>query len=364
MSSLKSPASRRLRYLALPARESGEKDSSHTDPIGQIRTDLAMEAHEALMKKEETIEGLSAHSEESGSTTVTRTVVENELASQLIGKAIGTYVTIQTEELTGHDHDAELDISRLLAKELKALLERLAVNSDDLILVIGLGNWNATPDNVGPLTVSKLLVTRHLHEYRVLEDEFLSKMRPVAALSPGVLGLTGMESADIVRAVVERIQPAAVICVDALASTSIDRVGKTIQLSDAGIKPGSGVGNVRHGLTKESIGIPVIAVGVPTVIYATTIISEAMDLLEQSGQSNFPPVDPTLLIKEAPARQSIPRSSKREILQNVLGHSMGNLIVTPKQIDVLVETVSDVIADGLNEALHEGISAEEAALLR
>ena len=179
---------------------------------------------------------------------MTRIEIENDHGAAIMGKAKGRYVTIHAPGLRRRDRSIERDISRTLAKEIEAYLTGLGFGPEAPILVIGLGNWNATPDNVGPLTVSKLLVTRHLYEYQALSEEILGRMRPVAALSPGVLGLTGVETAEIVQAVVERIRPAAVICVDALASMSVERIGTTVQVSDAGISPGSGVGNTRKGL--------------------------------------------------------------------------------------------------------------------
>lgn len=378
------PAIKRLRYYPVddskPNKVSPDQAASKkalSDLILNPRTDLALEAQQVMTDRGHELPGVTTTTETVDSATITRTIVESDLGAQLIGKAPGHYVTIQTEGLTGHDRDLERQISQLLADEIRAFLTRFNVTDQQTVLVIGLGNWNATPDNIGPLTVSKLLVTRHLFEYQVLDSELLENMRPVAALSPGVLGLTGIESADIVRAIVDRIQPAAVICVDALASMSVERVGKTVQLSDAGINPGAGVGNRRLGLTQQTLGVPVLAVGVPTVIYATTIVSEAVDLLLKETRPSFPPVDPGLLLKESSSSnqtvlssmdpiQSLPsdESTRLDMIQRVLGDSMGTLIVTPKEIDVMVETLSDVLADGLNEALHPGISADEAAMLR
>lgn len=403
----------RLRYFTpdAPVDSRTGKRSTSTDPnFLSPRTDLAIEAHQTLAQGGREVPGVRVETEDLGFATVTRTMIEDDLGAQIMGKAKGTYVTIQCEGLTGHDRDLERDVSRALGEEIKAFLRRNGITDSQMLLVVGLGNWNATPDNVGPLTISKLLVTRHLHEYRVLDEELLGKMRPLAALSPGVLGLTGIESAEIVYALVQQIRPAAVVCVDALASMSVERIGKAVQLSDAGINPGSGVGNLRKGLTPETLGVPVLAIGVPTVIYATTIVSEALDALEKEAASQPAPasaaapvpsaeaapaspaplgtlrVDPSLLLGRSGERGDGPSAvagdpvaspvdpaavssggrgeHRSALIKRVLGDSMGTLIVTPKEIDALVETLSDVLADGLNESLHPGITAEEAALMR
>ncbi|MFO7318315.1 MAG: GPR endopeptidase [Limnochordia bacterium] len=359
-----------------------------------VRTDLAFEAHQVVRQAGvEQVPGVSTETEEHGFGTITRIHVEDEAGAAVIGKAKGRYITIQAPGLRRKDRAQERQVSEALAKELESLLRAWGIGPEQLVLVVGLGNWNATPDNVGPLTVSKLLVTRHLYEYRALEEEVLGRMRPVAALSPGVLGLTGIETAEIVHAVVEKVRPAAVLCVDALASMSVERLGTTLQLSDAGIRPGSGVGNTRRSLSYETLGVPVFALGVPTVIYATTIVSEAVDALwervTQPAAAFGPPgpapgsgalLDPSRIVvtakdpapaasapAAAPGTASLPRldpHSRRQLIQEVLGPSMGSLVVTPKEIDVLVDTLSDVLADGLNEALHPGISAAEAAAIR
>lgn len=378
--------------------------SAQLSPIEQeffdrhsVRTDLAFEAQQVARDAgQDAIPGVFTQVEDLGFAQVTRIQIESDLGAAAMGKAKGRYVTIQAPGLKRRDRALEQQVSQTLASEIETYLERWGVGPDQPILVVGLGNWNATPDNVGPLTVSKLLVTRHLYEYQALNEEILGKMRPVAALSPGVLGLTGMETAEIVHAVVERVRPAVVVCVDALASMSVERIGTTIQVADAGISPGSGVGNTRRGLSQETLGVPVLAMGVPTVIYATTIVSEAVDQLlagmaGAQGQGGIQPpqgegglLDPSRIVvtaSERPGPGPIPTTnpvggvpdahilnldpeSRRNLIRQVLGDSMGTLVVTPKEVDVMVESISDMLADGLNEALHPGISAQEAAEIR
>lgn len=399
--------------------------ASQLSPIEQaffdrhsVRTDLAFEAHQVVREAgQETIPGVTTQTEDLGFATVTRIEVDSDIGAAVLGKAQGRYVTIHAPGLRKRDRLLEKDLGQTLAREIQSYLDRLGIPVGAPVLVVGLGNWNATPDNIGPLTVSKLLVTRHLFEYQALPDELLSRMRPVAALSPGVLGLTGMETAEIVQAVVERVRPAAVFCVDALASMSVERIGTTVQVSDAGISPGSGVGNTRKGLSQQTLGVPVIAMGVPTVIYATTIVSDAVDQLlahtasqangaqagsaqtgsvqgggtqADSAQTEGSLLDPNRIIVTPSARPAehqptaspgfaapdasaqgpdhpvfgLDPESRRTLIRQVLGDSMGTLIVTPKEVDVMVDTLSDILADGLNEALHPGITAEEAAQIR
>ena len=388
MRSLKELKLSRLRYVR------PDELSSHEERFfaqHNVRTDLALEAQQvARQAGQGSIPGVHTETEDLTFGTITRIHVMDEHGASVIGKAKGRYVTIQAPRLRRRDRSVEQEVSAALAKELEAYLGNWGVQPEHPVLVIGLGNWNATPDNVGPLTVSKLLVTRHLHEYQVLEEDVLGRMRPVAALSPGVLGLTGIETAEIVGAVVERVRPAAVICVDALAAMSVERIGTTVQLADAGISPGSGVGNTRKGLNRESLGVPVLAVGVPTVIYATTIVSEAIDKLLQ-GMEAVPGVgekgpleggsmlDPSRIVVTASDRiptrppggdgggegmAHLRAVNRNQLIREVLGDSMGSLVVTPKEIDVMVDTLSDVLADGLNEALHPGISAAEARQIR
>lgn len=352
-----------------------------------VRTDLAVEAHEVVTRGDlsQALPGVSTQREEYPFGFVVRVDVTSEEGSRAIGKLPGRYVTLHIPELRTRWREFSGEVAPVLAKEIEAFLTAMGVRTGEPLLVVGLGNWNATPDNVGPLTVSKVLVTRHLHEYQVLTEELLGRMRPVAALSPGVLGLTGVETAEVVRGVVDSIRPAAVICVDALASKSVDRIGTTVQIADVGIRPGSGVGNKRVGLTRETLGVPVLALGVPTVIYATTIVSDALDALGAYWSSTPHPtanssiLDPSRIVLRGNASSPQPGAAsggmeaqlaamsgqdRRELIEEVLGPSMGTLIVTPKEVDILVDSISDILADALNEALHPGISAEEAAQLR
>lgn len=340
-----------------------------------IRTDLALESHQAVIEHEGPPElpGVRVHTEQEEGITVTRITVENDLGAQLMGKSPGNYSTIEAPELRVHNRDLQERIAEILAEEITWFFEQSELGEEDAVLVVGLGNWNATPDALGPKAVESLMVTRHL--LQMSPPELRHGLRPVSAISPGVLGLTGIETGEIIMGVVDRIGAKAVICIDALASRSVDRLCSTIQVSDTGIHPGAGVGNRRLAINKETLGIPVIAIGVPTVVHAVTIVSDAMDLIEK-GSIQEPDgeqrpqrvrfsVDPEAIM----GHQSQPGDAKdhgnstaldkRQIITQVLEPYFGSMIVTPKEIDLLIEEVSDVIAGALNTSFHEGVSYDE-----
>ena len=286
------------------------------------RTDLALEARE--MHEESGAQapsGVSMNEYEKDDAHVVCIDIENEQGEQALGKARGRYVTLSLPELWLADSESILNTAKTLAHELVALLPE-----DGPVLVVGLGNRFITPDAIGTLCVSHVIVTRHLHEHM---PETFGHMRAVCALAPGVLGLTGIETAEIVRGLVQRVQPAAVIAVDALASRSVKRLCSTFQLSDTGITPGGGAFNARSALTRESLGIPVIALGVPTVVDALTLTA---DTLEQAGHA-------------------LPDDTK------LAEHE--NLLVTPKDIDALVEKSAKVIGYAINFALQGEMDVSE-----
>lgn len=336
-----------------------------------IRTDLALESHHAVIEHEGPPElpGVKVHTEEEEGITITRITVENDVGAQMMGKAPGNYSTIEAPGLRTHDRDIQERIAELLAKEIEWFFEQAELGAEDGVLVVGLGNWNATPDALGPKTVESLMVTRHLLE--MSPPELRKGLRPISAIAPGVLGLTGIETGEIIMGVVERIGAKAVICIDALASRSVDRLCSTIQVSDTGINPGAGVRNRRLAINEESLGIPVIAIGVPTVVHAVTIISDAMDLIEkgsiQNPEGEQPPqrvqfsISPEAIMGN-PKQQTTnaaPSPNKGQLISQVLEPYFGSMIVTPKEIDLLIDEVSDVVAGALNTAFHEGVSYDE-----
>lgn len=318
------------------------------------RTDLAMEAHQLAQADGRKPKGIDESHEEFDGITVTRVTVRTKVAQRRLGKPKGTYVTLEVPGLRHRDPDLHERVTQVFADEMHRLLD---IPDDASVLVIGLGNEHVTPDALGPMVVTKLFVTRHLFHYmpEVLGDG--KGYRAVSAVSPGVLGLTGIETSEIVQGIVERVKPDAVIAIDALASRSLRRVNATIQLTDSGIQPGAGVGNHRKVLDRETLGIPVLAIGVPTVVEAATIANDAIELVlhQLSGQVPGNPAS-ELFDQLSPAE-------KWQLIREVLEPVENNLVVTPKEVDDFMDDVAYVVAKGLNVALHPSMTMEDANLV-
>lgn len=315
-----------------------------------IRTDLALEAHEAYSKGNKgEIPGVSMDIKDGKDIKVTTVKVLDKKGEKIIGKPAGTYITIEAQDLKHFDQELQDELSKTVARELASLIN---LDKDKTALVVGLGNWNVTPDALGPRVVSKLMVTRHLKQ--LMPDEMEEGIRPVCALSPGVLGLTGIETSEIIQGVVKKIKPDMVIVVDALASRRLSRVSTTIQIGNTGINPGSGVGNKRMGLTEKILGVPVIAVGVPTVVDAATMANDTIDMVIDS------------LMEQAEKGKEfynmlkgINRDEKFQLIQEVLSPYAADLMVTPKDVDSIIDNISKIIANGLNIALHPSVHLED-----
>ena len=295
------------------------------------RTDLADEAKalfEEQAEKTTQLEGVRARKYERRGCAVTSVEILNQTGSQALGKPAGRYLTVAVRS-TGAAGETFSDEAQCLAEELRHLLPPLP--EGESVLVVGLGNRGITPDAIGPQTVEQILVTRHL--IRSLPEQF-AHLTPVCAVAAGVLGSTGVESAELIRGLTERIKPACVIVVDALVSRRIDRVCATVQLSDTGLVPGSGVGNHRSAVNRETLRVPVLSVGVPTVIEASTL---AADLLEEAGA-------------EADA---LPRSLRAD----------STVIVTPREIDAQVQALSKLIGCGINLALQPALELSDVTAL-
>jgi spore protease len=320
-----------------------------------IRTDLALEAKEfAAGKTGGQIPGISAETEEDNGIKVTRMDVETEEGAKAIGKMRGHYVTIEVPELRGRDSELQSRVADRFAREFEHFLVKLNIPADANVLIVGLGNWNVTPDALGPVVVENVLVTRHL--FQLMPDQVGPGYRQVSALAPGVMGLTGIETSEIVQGIVERSRPDLVIAIDALASKALERVNTTIQIADTGIHPGSGIGNKRKGLNRETLGIPVIAIGVPTVVYASTIVSSAIEMLLNHMKER---VDGTREIFGVLDR--LAEDERLQFVREVLGPLGQDLLVTTKEIDGFIEDIANVIATGLNAALHEAVRMDNAA---
>jgi len=317
--------------------------------MSNIRTDLAIEARELYRQKNNSdIPGVDVDIRKDDDMAVTKVKIVDRAGAKIMNKPIGNYITIEVPRLRENDIDLREDVSRILAQE---LIDITDLKEDSVILVVGLGNWNITPDALGPKVIEKLLVTRHIKEN--IPEQIDESTRSVCAISPGVLGLTGIETSEIIRGVVDRVKPNLVVVIDALASRKMDRVSTTIQLADTGINPGSGVGNNRKEISEESLGVPVIAIGVPTVVDAATMANDTIDLVIDSLiNSSDKGSDFYKMLKD------MNRDDKYKLITEVISPKMPDLMVTPKEIDELINDISKVIANGLNIALHPGIGMD------
>ena len=295
----------------------------------KFRTDLAVEVRESVGNN---INGVTYHEEQVEDIKIERLRVETNEAEKKIGKPKGNYITITVPALTDNFQESENKIN-IISKEIDKLIDKKG-----LILVAGLGNYNITPDALGPKTANMVLATRHITG-EIARSTGLDKLRPVAVLSPGVLGQTGIEAGEFILSVIEKLKPCALIVIDALASRDLARLGCTIQISDTGISPGSGVGNARPKINKETMGIPVISMGIPTVVDAATL---AADLLLDSATKN---TDENRKLRE--------KMSPR-------GEAM---MVTPREIDLLIERAAKLTAMAINCALHKEFSQQDLLAL-
>ena len=309
-----------------------------------FRTDLALERRDLYNKAhniEKDIDGIVTEEEKiKDKLIISRVKVTNEKGEEAIGKPQGNYITIDIKNLKIANEEEIQEASEAVTKELKALLEK-HISLQDPILVVGLGNIYVTPDALGPKVINEIDITRHLLEY--MPDVLDKNTREVSAVSPGVLGTTGIETLEILKGIVDNIKPKLVIVIDALASRSIERISSSIQLADTGIVPGAGVGNARKELTINTLGIPVIAMGIPTVVEAATIAADSLTLLIQKVQENAQSNDFLNQLQE---------EDKYELIKEVLAPEEYNFIVTPKEIDGLIEKMKDVVARGINFAIN------------
>ncbi|XEC96787.1 GPR endopeptidase [Paenibacillus tarimensis] len=320
-----------------------------------VRTDLALEAKELAEKPDGSdIPGISTERLDDEGILITRMKVENEQGSRAIGKMQGNYVTLEVPGLRTQDTELQDRVSTHFAKEFESFLERIGINQTDKVLIIGLGNWNVTPDALGPLVVENVMVTRHYFE--LMPDQVAPGYRQVSAVAPGVLGTTGIETSDIVHGIVQNTKPNLIIAIDALASKALERVNTTIQIADTGIHPGSGIGNKRRGITEEIMGVPVIAIGVPTVVYASTIVGSAIELMMRHMHNQNANNDQIFGLMN-----QMPEEERLQLVREVLKPMGHDLLVTSKEIDQFIEDIANIIASGLNAALHEAVDVNNVA---
>lgn len=334
-----------------------------------IRTDLAFEALD-LERLEKTTDVVDEEFNYKNM-TIKRTVITDEVA-QRIQKKPGLYYCLDISKVQTHDHDDIQDCESALTIMIKEVLKHENIDSTKRGLVVGLGNLNVTPDSLGPLVIDNVIVTRHM--FLLNPEEVSDGISNVSAISPGVMGTTGIETYDIIDSVIKRIEVDYVIAVDALASRSIARVNKTIQVTNTGISPGSGVGNRRRELSKETIGIPVIAIGVPTVVDAVTIASDTVDFLLKyfnvKMSEKETPKDKIIFSPNAINYDEVnmpietyrrhflgefgvlDEEAKRELISTVLTPNGYNMMVTPKEVDLDIEDLTKIISGAIDRSLH------------
>jgi len=325
----------------------------------KIRTDLAIEALPQNIDIEtKTIDNIK----------ISKIYIDETIKKQ-IEKKEGNYITIEFEDIT--DKENLENVKKTFITELKELLKKMNIKDTDSCLIIGLGNRLSTPDSLGPKTIDNLIITNHLYELGLLDKNY----RRISAISPGVMGTTGIETSDIIESITKKIKPDFIIVIDALASLSIERINKTIQITDTGIYPGSGIGNTRKEISKELLNIPVIAIGVPTTTDATTIVTDTINYLTKhytytrkninnpmnkliiKGNVNYLKKD--IKIEKQEKQEllgllgNLTEEETRQLIKETLTPIGYNFMVTPKEIDFIIEKLTDILGNGLNKALHK-----------
>ncbi|OON93033.1 MAG: GPR endopeptidase [Epulopiscium sp. Nele67-Bin001] len=316
------------------------------------RTDLAIEMGAVLkgeLADDYQIEGVDVQVDKFENYKKTHIEVLDDAGKNIMGKPIGHYITIESEHLKENEPEVHKQIIEELADCIKGLLP---THEGTLkVLIVGLGNRQATPDTLGPYVTDKVIVTRHLAEF--VPEAIDDSVCHLSSLAPGVMGLTGIETSEIIKGVVQHIKPDCIIAIDALGARSATRINSTIQISNTGISPGAGIGNKRKKLDKESMGCPVIAIGVPTVVDAATLINDTMDRLIDSmlEEANNPEFYSML--------KGLGQQEKYTLIKEVISPTIGNLFVTPKDIDEVITYLGNVIANAINIAVHPGVTIDD-----
>lgn len=300
------------------------------------RTDLALESFDPG----NALPGVHVSHWDAEDIKLTEVVITDGDSAKQLGKPVGSYLTLECPHLRTRDPEARMALGSLLAEEIARILPEGKEGCP--ILVVGLGNRNITPDALGPLAIDRILVTRH-----ILESPYgPGEMENVCAIAPGVLGVTGIETVEMVDSIVKKIHPHAVICIDSLAARDSRRIGATIQLTDTGIQPGAGVGNHRKAITKDTLGVPVISVGMPTVIYAATLARDSFEYLAEKAGDD-----------------ADHDAALEDMEKTLLNAEIGEMIVTPREIDALVQDAAGIISSGINRALQPRLSDSEIAAM-
>ena len=307
-----------------------------------FRTDLASERRDIYKKvsKLNTIEGIESEEKEvNENLKIERVFITNENGEKAVGKPKGSYITIDIKNLKIAQDEEIQKASNILTDELEKIIEKHVTRKEE-ILVVGLGNIYVTPDSLGPKVINELDITRHIKKYmpEILDEN----TRNVCAIAPGVLGTTGMETLEIIKGIVENVKPKLLIVIDSLASRSIERISSSLQIADTGIVPGAGVENARAELSVNTLGIPVIAIGIPTVVELATLVSDGIDIFINRLQDKA---------KSNEYLNQLKQEDKYEEVKDALNIGEYNMIVTPKEIDNLIENMKNIVARGINQVI-------------
>ena len=299
---------------------------------------------------------------------ITEIEINKKQAIELNRKA-GIYITIEFKDATNHED--KIEIEKCLTNEINKLLKRLNIKEKDEGIIIGLGNRFSTADSLGPKCIDKILVTRHLFQ---LKTNVKEGIRSISAITPGVMANTGIESFEIIESIIKKIKPKFIIAIDALASSSIERINKTIQLTDTGIHPGSGIGNNRKELSKDTLNIPIISIGIPTVVESSIIVNDTINYLfkhisylknnlaenkliinrstEYKNKIKNLELNPIEKKEISGIIGTLSEEEKKSLISEVLKSIHYDLIVTPKEIDFLIDNLSEILANSINKSLH------------
>lgn len=307
-----------------------------------LYVDLAVEARDLVRgASNREIAGVEEKVEQMENIKITTISIRDQAGAQSMGRPIGDYITIESPPLKTYDPYIKDEIIQAMDKAMKILIKDF-LKPGDTVLLVGLGNWRATADSLGPKFIEYSPISRHYHQHA--PEALVEGMRPVCGIAPGVLGITGLETFEVIKGIVENVKPALLIVVDALAAQNVDRIGTTIQMSNTGIQPGAGVGNARHALTREELGIPVIALGCPTIVNASLIANQAIQKFCLDSGAMYNEIRSLNSIKE------------------VFSRFGGNLAVTPKEVDQIIENTARILSMGVATSIFPGISLEQLEL--
>ena len=321
--------------------------------ISLVRTDLALEAAEPFKNENNLPYGVTVDEDYDEINEIRVTVVDvmSDIGAKKLGKPIGKYITVETPHMDEPDDGYHQEITKVLIKQLMQLLPGL---SQKKILVAGIGNREITPDALGPLVVEHLFITRHLFQMYAPTSSILKGLGNISAIAPGVMGQTGMEGQEIIHGIIEETKPEVLIVIDALAARSTQRLNRTIQLTNTGIHPGAGIGNHRNELTEKTLDIPVIAIGIPTVIDAATIVTDTMQNLFKALK-NEAKQSADIYRKDTSLKsilESFDIQEQHALMREIMDPGMMDMFVTPKDIDETIGRISFTISEAINGLCH------------